>query len=274
MRARRNSIILRLAWCSLVSWNLLLKATCQVSRASSCGGGRGSDRNPALCSCQTYWFLPLQVFASPLAMDRLSRQASGLGPALLLPFTTYSMRPSLLTLTALGYQPVGSRPITWLLPGRPSSTTATAFRPPLVTNNVRSSGDSARALGLAPRSFCRRGNTDFGAETLNASSTLSLSVSMTATVSLLSTAANRRRPGAIEDHLVGLPGDLDPALDARGRRRPGPAPRSPGHAGWTRRPCRRPSTPPRTGIRRRARRPCPGRSCPDAGPARPAWCGW
>src|SRR5205823_83684 len=43
---------------------------------------------------------------------RLSRQAPGLGPVLLLPFTTKSRPPSRSSATAFGYQPVGMRPMT------------------------------------------------------------------------------------------------------------------------------------------------------------------
>src|SRR5579862_7803525 len=116
-------------------------------------------------------------------LDRLSRQPPGLGPAFDLPLTTMSSRPSRATATAFGYQPVGINPITAVFAGnpaassssagllgrrasssvttsRPSCSTATELRPPLVTNNVRLSPESARLFGFAPLSPAGLANTD------------------------------------------------------------------------------------------------------------------
>src|SRR6516162_598500 len=79
----------------------------------------------------------------------MKRQLSGLGPVLLFPLTTYSVLPSGLTLEEFGCHPVGIKPTT--AESSPSNrTTATLFVPPLVTNAVFSSGESATLLGLLP----------------------------------------------------------------------------------------------------------------------------
>src|SRR5207245_4939381 len=93
-------------------------------------------------------------------------QPAAFAPSGLLPFTTYSQPPSPLTLTELGYQPVGIKPAT-----RPVSlsslTTAKAFVPPSVTYRVRSSGESAKAFGLLPLKPRGFRNMSLGAVTGN-----------------------------------------------------------------------------------------------------------
>src|SRR5258708_35270468 len=79
----------------------------------------------------------------------MKRQFKGLGPVLLLPFTTYRVLPSGLTLLELGCQPVGTRPMTTgFLPVR--SITARLLVPPLVTYAVFSSGERLTLFGLLP----------------------------------------------------------------------------------------------------------------------------
>src|SRR5439155_797554 len=98
------------------------------------------------------------------------------GPGTLLPFTTYRVLPSLLTLTLFGYQAVGIRPTTCPDPDGCSATTAMAFVPPLVTERARSSGDNARLLGFAPFGELPLPRTAGGAVTLKVAITRSLSV--------------------------------------------------------------------------------------------------
>ena len=146
---------------------------------------------------------------------------------------------------------------------RASCTTATALRPPLLTNSVRSSGDSARSLGSAPFSFSPPGQHALGrghVELLD--HRVAGRCRRWPPLSLLSQATNSRLPGRSRIILFGLARELD-APEHRGlSRTAGPAPPPRGHARWRRRPCRRLSTPPRTGIRRRARRPWPGSILP------------
>src|ERR1700674_1679470 len=59
-----------------------------------------------------------------------SERYSRLGPALDFMLTTYKVLPSALTVTELGYHPVGMRPSTCR---DATSITATAFSPPSVT---------------------------------------------------------------------------------------------------------------------------------------------
>src|ERR1700726_3961192 len=103
---------------------LLLAATCRVSRANSRGSGTGMDRSPAFESCQIYLFFDAQGRLAVTAVDSVSRQPPGLGPALDLPLTTNRSRPPRPSATALGYQPVGIKPMTVLLAGNfaPSSS--------------------------------------------------------------------------------------------------------------------------------------------------------
>src|SRR5262249_18328512 len=79
----------------------------------------------------------------------MKRQFLGLGPVLLLPFTTYRVLPSGLTLLEFGCQPVGIRPVTTgCFPVR--LMTATLLVPPFVTYAVVSSGDKLTLFGLLP----------------------------------------------------------------------------------------------------------------------------
>ena len=59
-------------------------------------------------------------------------------------------RPSRLNWTAVGYQPVGMKPLTALAPGRLTSTTATALLSALATSSVWPSGERPSALGVLP----------------------------------------------------------------------------------------------------------------------------
>src|SRR6266851_2908672 len=58
--------------------------------------------------------------------------------------------PSRLNWTAVGYQPVGMKPLTALAPGRLTSTTATALLSALATSSVRPSGERPSVLGVLP----------------------------------------------------------------------------------------------------------------------------
>src|SRR5437016_12369453 len=58
--------------------------------------------------------------------------------------------PSRVNWTAVGYQPVGMKPLTVLVPGRLTSTTATALLSALATSSVRPSGERPSALGVLP----------------------------------------------------------------------------------------------------------------------------
>jgi hypothetical protein len=52
--------------------------------------------------------------------------------------------------TAVGYQPVGTKPWNRLSPARVTSTTATVLLSAFATSSVAPSGESASALGVAP----------------------------------------------------------------------------------------------------------------------------
>ena len=52
--------------------------------------------------------------------------------------------------TAVGYQPVGTKPWKRLSPGRVTSTTASVLLSAFATSSVRPSGDRASALGVDP----------------------------------------------------------------------------------------------------------------------------
>src|SRR5664280_17295 len=115
--------------------------------------------------------------------------ASGIIP---FPLATRSVLPSGVTRTEVGYQPTGIKPRDRLLPGVATSKTATAFTFALATNKVRSSGDKARLLGVAP-------GGDWGK---NAAQIVSMatpvSVSKTVTVFRLALATNRKRPERVK----------------------------------------------------------------------------
>src|SRR5437899_5071388 len=63
-------------------------------------------------------------------------------------------RPSRLNCAAVGYQPVGMKPFTTLVPGRLTSTTATALLSALATSSVLPSGERPRELGVLPAGAC------------------------------------------------------------------------------------------------------------------------
>src|SRR5262249_22509696 len=58
--------------------------------------------------------------------------------------------PSGVTATAVGYQPVGMKPFTWLWPGVATSMTATQLLSALATYSVLPSGATATASGVLP----------------------------------------------------------------------------------------------------------------------------
>src|SRR2546430_14762902 len=66
------------------------------------------------------------------------------------PLATTRRLPSGVTRTEVGYQPTGMKPRERLLPGAPISKTATLLLSALATNNVFSSGESARLFGVEP----------------------------------------------------------------------------------------------------------------------------
>src|SRR5258708_30705535 len=81
---------------------------------------------------------------------------AGFGPSGLafdmppLPLAISSLRPSGVTRTEVGYQPLGMKPSDRLLPGSATSNTATAFSVALATNSSLSSGERARPAGGSP----------------------------------------------------------------------------------------------------------------------------
>src|SRR5262245_53019418 len=93
-----------------------------------------------------------------------------------LPLVTSSRRPSGVTRTDVGYQPTGMNPSERLAPGELTSKTATLLLSAFATNNVRSSGESARLFGVEPGG--RPGRSD----AVSVSRTLPLSVSITDTL--------------------------------------------------------------------------------------------
>src|SRR5580704_572806 len=184
------------------------------------------DRRPAFDSCQIYLLLDKQGALSRASVDSVLRQPRGFGPAFDLPLTTIRSRPPRPSATALGYQPVGISPITLVFAGSftassssalpppslsssslrtssPSCITATALRPPLVTNSVCSSGESARLFGLAPRNPAGFAKIDAGAAAGISAKTSPSLASSTTTVSLLSTAMKRRERSLFKIIFVG-----------------------------------------------------------------------
>src|SRR5689334_15716549 len=67
-----------------------------------------------------------------------------------LPTPTSRLFPSGVTATAVGYQPVGMKPLSALLPGAATSMTATQLLSALATYSVAPSGDNASASGVLP----------------------------------------------------------------------------------------------------------------------------
>ena len=67
-----------------------------------------------------------------------------------LPTPIKSCLPSGLTATAVGYQPVGMNPLTWLRLGVAMSMTATSLLSALATKSVLPSGATASASGVLP----------------------------------------------------------------------------------------------------------------------------
>src|SRR5437764_7707212 len=71
-----------------------------------------------------------------------------------LPLATSRCLPSGVTRTEVGYQPTGIKPSERLLPGALTSKTATILLSAFATKRVRSSGESARLLGVEPGGAC------------------------------------------------------------------------------------------------------------------------
>src|SRR5882672_4889792 len=71
-----------------------------------------------------------------------------------LPLATSKCLPSVVTRTEVGYQPTGMKPSERLWPGALTSNTATMLLSALATKRVRSSGESARLLGVEPGRAC------------------------------------------------------------------------------------------------------------------------
>ena len=71
-----------------------------------------------------------------------------------LPLATSRCLPSGVTRTDVGYQPTGMNPSDRLLPGVPTSKTATTLLSALATKSICSSGESARLLGVEPGGAC------------------------------------------------------------------------------------------------------------------------
>src|SRR5207248_5179126 len=67
-----------------------------------------------------------------------------------LPTPTRSCLPSRLTARAVGYQPVGMKPFTWLRLGTATSMTATQLLSAFATYSVVPSGERASASGVLP----------------------------------------------------------------------------------------------------------------------------
>src|SRR5437764_4834425 len=67
------------------------------------------------------------------------------------PFAISRCLPSGVTRTDVGYQPAGMKPSDRLLPGVLTSNTARMLLSAFATNNVFSSGESARLFGVEPR---------------------------------------------------------------------------------------------------------------------------
>ncbi len=94
------------------------------------------------------------------AVESLRELMPGWGPSGLalemapLPLATSRCLPSGVTRTDVGYQPTGMNPSERLLPGVLTSNTATRLLSALATNSVRSSGESARLLGVEPGGAC------------------------------------------------------------------------------------------------------------------------
>src|SRR5215472_15321478 len=77
--------------------------------------------------------------------------ARGITP---LRLATNRVSPSGVTRTESGYQPTGMNPSDRLWPGLVTSNTATVLLLASATNNVLSSGDSARLFGVDPGGDC------------------------------------------------------------------------------------------------------------------------
>jgi hypothetical protein len=66
------------------------------------------------------------------------------------PLSTNNCEPSRLIMAAVGYQPVGMKPSTWLRPLSETSMTATVLLSALATGSRFSSGDKLTEFGVDP----------------------------------------------------------------------------------------------------------------------------
>src|SRR5262245_61668566 len=107
-------------------------ATCHERSARFHASGVGSERRPAFSSCQTYWFDELQPSLACASVDVVLRQPPRFAPGIDFAFATKRCAPSRATSTAVGYHPVGIKPVTREAP-RSRRTTDTAFVPPFDT---------------------------------------------------------------------------------------------------------------------------------------------
>src|SRR5215469_2813385 len=115
--------------------------------------------------------------------------------------------PSALKLSELGYQPVGMSPSTWLRRGSALKwTTATSFIQPLVTYNCFSSWERVTLFVSLPRNRdFHLGRSPLGAVTGISASTRFDTVSITATESVLSSAAYRSDCARFSTMRLGCP---------------------------------------------------------------------
>src|SRR5262249_21947414 len=113
-----------------------------VSAASDAASGFGRIDSVPVSMAPTYCI-------SPPGMERGMLRTFG-ADASPLPLRMNTWRPSRLIDAAVGYQPVGMNPSTWLRPGTETSTTATVLLSAFATSSRLSSGDRLTQLGVDP----------------------------------------------------------------------------------------------------------------------------
>src|SRR5207247_11357503 len=104
------------------------------------------------------------------------------------PLSTKMREPSLLNIAAVGYQPVGMNPSTWLEPGFDTSTMATVLLSALATTRRVSSGDRLTWFGVDPGGAFGKSATEI------CSTARRPATSTTHTALVLAQATNRRLP--------------------------------------------------------------------------------
>ena len=112
--------------------------------------------------------------------------------------------PSGVTATAVGYQPVGMKPLTWLRLGAAMSITATQLLSALATKSVLPSGATARASGVLPSGAWGKRAVWI------VSVTIPRRVSITETQLLDAQATKIRSSVGMNGDLVGMLADGDP----------------------------------------------------------------